>query len=102
MAYVPVAPSSADAEEDAAAARRRRRVELARGWKFKCECARCLAEALADLAREDAAKAEAGEEGKAEADEDEELGVTADESRVEAVMRHENVKAPLGDVMGPD
>ena len=100
MAYVPVAPSSADAEEDAAAARRRRRVELARGWKFKCECARCLAEALADLAREDAEKT--GEEDKAEADEDEELGVTADESRVEAVMRHENVKAPLGDVMGPD
>ena len=95
MAYVPVAPSSADAEEDAAAARRRRRVEHARGWKFKCECARCLAEALADLAREDA---EAGEKNA----EEEELGVTADESRVEAVMRHENVKAPLGDVMGPD
>ena len=34
--------------------------------------------------------------------EQEELGVAEDESKVESVMRHENVKAPLGDVMGPD
>ena len=49
-------------------ARRRRRFELARGWRFKCECAKCLAE-VAD------APAGAVEEN---------LGVEKDESRLEA------------------
>ena len=80
MAYVETSPRDG---ESAADARRRRRVELARGWKFKCECARCLAEAVEEV-------------------EAEELGVGADEAKVESVMRHEGVKAPLGDVMGPD
>ena len=85
MAWVAVAPA---AGESAADGRRRRRVELARGWRFKCECARCLGEALEDVARED---------------EDRALGVRADESRVEAVVRHEGVKAGAGgDAMGPD
>ena len=39
MAYVETVPREG---ESAADARRRRRVELVRGWKFKCECARCL------------------------------------------------------------
>jgi import receptor subunit TOM20 len=31
--------------ESAAECRQRRRKELARGWKFACECSRCLKEA---------------------------------------------------------
>ncbi|KAI0772043.1 MAS20-domain-containing protein [Trametes elegans] len=60
-------------DEDVGIARRRRRIELARGWRFKCECARCLQEALA--------------EEEKEAD----LGVKGDESKVESFMRHEKL-----------
>ncbi|GJE84992.1 MAS20-domain-containing protein [Phanerochaete sordida] len=71
MAYVDVAQHEG---ESAADARRRRRFELARGWRFKCECARCAAE----------------DEGAGEAD----LGVTVDESKVEdAAARFEAKKA---------
>ena len=62
--------------------RRRRRVELARGWKFKCECERCVAEVVQDITKED-----------------EELGVKKDESKVENVMRHERLP---GANMTPD
>ncbi|PIL36948.1 transcription factor [Ganoderma sinense ZZ0214-1] len=71
IAYVDVAQH---ADESAEAARRRRRVELARGWKFKCECERCLAEAVQDVEKEDA-----------------ELGVDKDGAKVEQVMRHEKL-----------
>ncbi|KAH8106022.1 MAS20-domain-containing protein [Cristinia sonorae] len=54
------------ADETAEEARRRRRVELARGWKFKCECERCLKELDT---KEVAAELE--------------LGVGRDESKVE-------------------
>ncbi|KAI0751552.1 MAS20-domain-containing protein [Daedaleopsis nitida] len=73
---------SQHADETAEQARRRRRVELARGWKFRCECERCVGEVVQDLVKEDA-----------------ELGVQRDESRVEDVMRHE--RAPGAD-MTPD
>ena len=43
MAYVDVTPRSG---ESVAEARRRRRQELARGWKFACECSKCAADAL--------------------------------------------------------
>ncbi|KAI9001373.1 MAS20-domain-containing protein [Trametes punicea] len=78
MAWVDV---STGADEDPGMARRRRRIELARGWRFKCECPRCLKETMDEMEKE--------------AD----LGVKGDESKVEAFMRHE--KLP-GEGMGPD
>ena len=73
MAYVDVAARDG---EDPAEARRRRRYELARGWRFKCECARCTTEA--------------GEGAEADAD----VGVSQDESKVEAsVERFERAQA---------
>ena len=48
---------------------RRRRVELARGWKFKCECPRCLEELQTKEVAAELA--------------DTEMGVVRDESKVE-------------------
>ena len=64
MSYVDTTQHEGETSEEA---RRRRRFELARGWRFKCECAKCLAE-VAD------APAGAVEEN---------LGVEKDESRLE-------------------
>ncbi|CAK5262874.1 unnamed protein product [Mycena citricolor] len=44
VAYVDVTQK---ADESASDCRLRRRKEIARGWKFPCECSRCLAEAQA-------------------------------------------------------
>lgn len=74
MAYVDVTQHEGETAEEA---RRRRRFELARGWRFKCECIRCLAEQT---------------EGSVETD----LGVSADESRIEdAAARFDAKKAEL-------
>ncbi|KAF9651125.1 hypothetical protein BDM02DRAFT_3111157 [Thelephora ganbajun] len=43
MAYVDVAQLP---DESVTEARRRRRQELARGWKFACECSKCVVDAL--------------------------------------------------------
>ena len=43
MAYVDVAQRPGESVTEA---RRRRRQELARGWKFACECSKCAADAL--------------------------------------------------------
>ena len=43
MAYVDITQQPG---ESAIEARRRRRQELARGWKFACECLKCAADAL--------------------------------------------------------
>jgi len=43
MAYVDVTQRPGESVTDA---RRRRRQELARGWKFACECSKCAADAL--------------------------------------------------------
>ena len=43
MAYVDVAQRSGESITEA---RRRRRQELARGWKFACECSKCATDAL--------------------------------------------------------
>jgi len=43
MAYVDVTQRPG---ESAVEARRRRRQELARGWKFACECSKCASDAL--------------------------------------------------------
>ncbi|TBU49006.1 MAS20-domain-containing protein [Dichomitus squalens] len=79
IAYVDVGQHPGESTEQA---RRRRRVELARGWKFKCECERCVSEVVEDLEKEDA-----------------ELGIEKDEAKVEQVMRHETLP---GAAMGPD
>lgn len=65
MSYVDVTQHENETAEEA---RRRRRFELARGWRFKCECAKCVAEA-----------AHAPESAAAE-----NLGVEKDESRLES------------------
>lgn len=57
--------------ETAVEARRRRRYDLARGWRFKCECARCLEEAEAATEVEK---------------EEEKLNLLKDESKIEAVV----------------
>ncbi|KZT72532.1 MAS20-domain-containing protein [Daedalea quercina L-15889] len=64
MSYVDVSQHPDESPEDA---RRRRRQELARGWKFRCECERCLSEATD------------GDES--------DVGVEKDESKVEDVVR---------------
>ncbi|KAF9821281.1 hypothetical protein IEO21_00889 [Rhodonia placenta] len=58
--------ASQHADETAEGARRRRRFELARGWRFKCECSRCLEEATD------------GNES--------DMGIEKDESKVEDVV----------------
>lgn len=65
MAYVDVTQHEG---ETAGEVRRRRRYELARGWRFKCECSRC--------------EADADESTEAEAED----GVSHDESKVEAAV----------------
>lgn len=77
VAYVDVTKHDDETEE---AARRRRRFELARGWRFKCECTRCLAEA-----------------SEAHIEADKELGdVGKDGSKLEAlVQRVENGEAAI-------
>jgi mitochondrial import receptor subunit TOM20 len=68
MSYVDVA---ARADETPEEARRRRRFELARGWRFKCECIKCATEAV---------NAPAGIAT------DEDVGVEKDESRIDATL----------------
>ena len=78
MAWVDVAQHDGESVEEC---RRRRRYELARGWKFKCECERCAAEAPAP--------------GSVSAEED--IDVVKDESRVEeSVERVESGQAGMG------
>ena len=45
MAYVDVTQRPG---ESAIESRRRRRQDLARGWKFACECSKCVADALSE------------------------------------------------------
>ena len=66
MAYVDITQHEGETPEEA---RRRRRYELARGWRFKCECARCASEAV-----------------EGEDKEEEVAGVETDESKTEAAV----------------
>ena len=80
MAWVDVTQHEGETAEEA---RRRRRYELARGWRFKCECSKCLAE-----------------EGElADKETEETLGVDSDESKVEGTVerleRGEAVEASI-------
>ena len=72
MSYVDVSQHTDETPEDA---RRRRRQELARGWKFKCECERCLAEAT---------------DGN-----DSDVGIEKDESKVEPVVERVAARAEV-------
>ncbi|OCH90946.1 MAS20-domain-containing protein [Obba rivulosa] len=63
MAYVDV---SQHPDETPVEARRRRRIELARGWRFKCECPRCGSEVTESEERD--------------------IGVKGDEAKVEDVV----------------
>jgi import receptor subunit TOM20 len=85
MAYVDVARGP---DESAVDARRRRRQELARGWKFACECSKCAA----DLVTTETSGAEsAGKDG------DNDLGgVPLEEARVEEAVAR--VEAQLAQV----
>lgn len=63
MAYVDVTQHEGESAEEA---RRRRRYELARGWRFKCECSKCTEETVQN--------------------EETDIGISGDESRVEEVV----------------
>ncbi|KAF7798912.1 hypothetical protein EIP86_010140 [Pleurotus ostreatoroseus] len=67
VSYVDVTQREGETVEEA---RRRRRYDLARGWRFKCECPRCLAEI----------------EAASEAEKEEKLDVETDESKIESVV----------------
>ena len=67
MSYVDTTQHEDETPEEA---RRRRRYELARGWRFKCECERCLADVP-----------EAGEGSEAG-----DVSVEKDESKTEAAV----------------
>ena len=74
MAWVDVAQHEGETAEEA---RRRRRYELARGWRFKCECSRCASETSESN--------------------DTDIGVSSDESKVEAVVKRvEEGQAGMG------
>lgn len=82
VSYVDVSQHDGESADDA---RRRRRFELARGWRFKCECERCLSEST---------------DGSTDGDET----VEKDESKVERmVQRLENTsEGESPEALGPD
>ncbi|ELU45509.1 MAS20 domain-containing protein [Rhizoctonia solani AG-1 IA] len=88
MAYVDVNQGPTETRLEA---RRRRRQELARGWRFACECSKCLKEVEEGILEEDK-KAE----GDAAVKEDLELG---SEAKLEdAVRRYESGEKPTPEV----
>jgi len=89
MAYVDVTQRPG---ESAAEARRRRRQELARGWKFACECSKCAADASV---QNDYPGAEsAGNES------DNDLGVPLEAAKLEAAVAR--VEAQLAQTAVPE
>ncbi|KAG6850624.1 hypothetical protein H0H93_010816 [Arthromyces matolae] len=70
VAYVDVTRRE---DETIVECRRRRRIELARGWRFACQCSRCAEESSELSSEEKAAEAE----------------LKKDESVVDAAVRHE-------------
>ncbi|CAE6388074.1 unnamed protein product [Rhizoctonia solani] len=84
MAYVDVNQGPAETRLEA---RRRRRQELARGWRFACECPRCLKEVDEGILKEDK-KPEEDDAVK----EDLELGAEA--KLEDAVRRYESGETP--------
>ncbi|KAB5596319.1 MAS20 domain-containing protein [Ceratobasidium theobromae] len=88
MAYVDVRQGPSETRLEA---RRRRRQELARGWRFACECARCLKEVEEGILNEDKKEGAEGEGSKA----DDELDIGSGAKLEEAVRRF-GVGAPNG------
>ncbi|KAJ3488799.1 hypothetical protein NLI96_g2584 [Meripilus lineatus] len=72
ISYVDCNVNEGETSEEAT---RRRRYELARGWRFKCECSRCASEVTPG-------------------DNEGHLGVEADESKVDDVAVHERGEQP--------
>jgi import receptor subunit TOM20 len=83
MAYVDVQQGPSETRLEA---RRRRRQELARGWRFACECARCLKEVEEGILKED-------QKSKNE----EELDVGSGAKVEEAVRRFETGEKPMAE-----
>ena len=75
MAYVNVTQRP---EESVTDARRRRRQELARGWKFACECSKCASDAL--VPTENTGAENAGNKS------DDDLGVPLEAAKLEAAV----------------
>lgn len=102
VAFVDVAQREGETPVDC---RRRRRMELARGWRFACSCARCEEEAppAAPVPSASASAGEPpaataipadGEEKGKKADKEEDVGLDLkDESKVDAsLFRYEEAK----------
>lgn len=90
MAFVDVQQGP---EETRLEARRRRRQELARGWRFACECERCLKEVEEGILKEDEKQ---GEVTKPE-EEDHELEIGAGAKLEDAVRRFESGEQPVAE-----
>ena len=75
MAYVDVTQRPGESVTDA---RRRRRQELARGWKFACECPKCASDALVQT--ENAGAENTGNKN------DDDLGVPLEAAKLEAAV----------------
>jgi len=90
MAYVDVTQHPG---ESAAEARRRRRQELARGWKFACECSKCAADASVQTDRP-GAESTTGNKG------DNDLGVPLEAAKLEAAVAR--VEAQLAQTAVPE
>lgn len=84
MAYVDV---SQRPDESVIDARRRRRQELARGWKFACECPKCAADLI---------QAENPDAKSSEKADDSDLGVPLEQAKLEETVAR--VEAQLAQV----
>ena len=90
MAYVDVTQRPGESVTDA---RRRRRQELARGWKFACECSKCASDALVQTEN-------TGDEN-ARNKSDDDLGVPLEAAKLEAaVARAEAQLAAVSELSG--
>lgn len=75
MAYVDATQRPGESVTDA---RRRRRQELARGWKFACECSKCASDALVQT--ENTGAENTGNKN------DDDLGVPLEAAKLEAAV----------------
>jgi len=87
MAYVDVTQRPGESVTDA---RRRRRQELARGWKFACECSKCASDALVQT--ENPGAENAGNKN------DDDLGVPLEAAKLEAAVARVEVQLALSEL----
>lgn len=90
MAYVDVTQHAGESTDEA---RRRRRQELARGWKFACECSKCAADASVQTGYP-------GAEGTTGNKGDNDLGVPLEAAKLEAAVAR--VEAQLAQTAVPE